>query len=70
MCLTIGRKMAAPFLTWVQAHGGWPTGVLGTVFLLAFLASAFTEWIGVHAIFGAFLAGVLFADTGRLRGRT
>jgi Kef-type K+ transport system membrane component KefB/mannitol/fructose-specific phosphotransferase system IIA component (Ntr-type) len=69
-CLTIGRKLAAPFLTWVQAHGGWPTGVLGTVFVLAFLAAAFTEWIGVHAIFGAFLAGVLFADTGRLRERT
>jgi Kef-type K+ transport system membrane component KefB/mannitol/fructose-specific phosphotransferase system IIA component (Ntr-type) len=70
LCLTLGRRVAAPTLTWVQANGGWPTGVLGTVFVTAFLAAAFTEWIGVHAIFGAFLAGVLFADTGRLRERT
>jgi Kef-type K+ transport system membrane component KefB/mannitol/fructose-specific phosphotransferase system IIA component len=70
LCLTLGRRLAEPGLTWVQAHGGWPTGVLGTVFVTAFLAAAFTEWIGVHAIFGAFLAGVLFADTGRLRERT
>ncbi|MFT5127559.1 MAG: Kef-type K+ transport system membrane component KefB/mannitol [Rhodothermales bacterium] len=70
LCLTLGRRLAAPFLTWVQANGGWPTGVLGTVFVFGFAAAAFTEWIGVHAIFGAFLAGVLFADTGRLRERT
>jgi len=70
LCLTLFRKLATPFLTWVQAHGGWPTGVLGAVFVVAFLAAAFTEWIGVHAIFGAFLAGVIFADTGRLRVRT
>lgn len=69
-CLTIGRKLASPALTWVQAHGGWPSGVLGAVFVAALLAAAFTEWIGVHAIFGAFLAGVIFADTGRLRERT
>jgi len=70
LCLTLFRKIATPFLTWVQARGGWPTGVLGAVFVVAFLAAAFTEWIGVHAIFGAFLAGVIFADTGRLRVRT
>lgn len=70
LCLTVFRWLATPFLTWVQANGGWPTGVLGAVFVCAFFAAAFTEWIGVHAIFGAFLAGVLFADTGRLRVRT
>jgi Kef-type K+ transport system membrane component KefB/mannitol/fructose-specific phosphotransferase system IIA component len=70
LCLTVGRKVAGPTLTWVQANEGWPTGVLGTVFVTAFFAAALTEWIGVHAIFGAFLAGVLFADTGRLRERT
>jgi Kef-type K+ transport system membrane component KefB len=69
-CLTVGLKLASPALIWVQARGGWPSGVLATVFTVAMLAAAFTEWIGVHAIFGAFLAGVVFADTGRLRERT
>jgi Kef-type K+ transport system membrane component KefB len=32
--------------------------------LVAFLCAAFTQWIGIHAIFGAFLAGVMIGETG------
>jgi Kef-type K+ transport system membrane component KefB len=32
--------------------------------LVAFLCAAFTQWIGIHAIFVAFLAGVTIGETG------
>jgi len=34
--------------------------VFGIVFLLLFVSSAITETIGIHALFGAFLLGVIF----------
>jgi mannitol/fructose-specific phosphotransferase system IIA component (Ntr-type) len=34
------------------------------------MAAAFTEWIGIHAIFGTFLVGVALGDSRHLRVRT
>jgi len=31
-----------------------------------FLAAAFTEWLGIHSIFGAFLLGVALGDSSHL----
>jgi mannitol/fructose-specific phosphotransferase system IIA component (Ntr-type) len=44
--------------------------VLGVAVILALLGAALTEWIGVHALLGAFLAGVAFGDSSHLRERT
>ncbi len=57
-------------LPWIQAHTSWPGGVLGFAFSFCLVASAFTEWIGVHAIFGSFLAGVALGHSSHLRERT
>ena len=35
-----------------------PRGVLGFIMTLGLLGAAFTEYIGIHAIFGSFLVGV------------
>jgi Kef-type K+ transport system membrane component KefB len=35
---------------------------LATVLALTLLCAAFTEWIGVHALFGAFIAGVALSE--------
>lgn len=68
--LTIGRWIIHRTLPFVQARFSWPGGVLGFALTLALLGAAFTEWIGVHAIFGAFLVGVALGDSQHLRERT
>jgi Kef-type K+ transport system membrane component KefB len=68
--LTVGRWLIHRALPWVQAHLSWPGGVLGFALSLALVSAAFTEWIGIHAIFGAFLAGVALGDSRHLRERT
>lgn len=68
--LTWGRALLHRALPWVHAHTSWPGGVLGFALSLALVCAAFTEWIGVHAIFGSFLAGVALGDSSHLRQRT
>lgn len=68
--LTIGRWLIHKTLPAIQAHMSWPAGVLGVSVSLALFGAALTEWIGVHAIFGAFLVGVALGDSSHLRERT
>ncbi|MEM6504164.1 MAG: cation:proton antiporter [Planctomycetota bacterium] len=68
--LTVGRWLANKAIPLVQAHTSWPGGILGFVFVLALLCAALTEWIGIHAIFGAFLAGIALGDSKHLTART
>jgi Kef-type K+ transport system membrane component KefB/mannitol/fructose-specific phosphotransferase system IIA component len=57
-------------LPWLQAHASWPGGVLSFALCLSLLGAAFTEWIGVHAIIGAFFVGVALGDSAHLRRHT
>ncbi|CAN5392136.1 hypothetical protein BH09SUM1_BH09SUM1_32990 [soil metagenome] len=68
--LTLGRWIVHRTLPWLQAHLSWPGGVMGTTLTVALLCAAFTEFIGIHAIFGAFIFGVALGDTRHLRERT
>lgn len=68
--LTIGRWTIHATLPWLQARTTWPGGVLGFAMVLALMGAAFTEWIGIHAVFGSFIAGVALGDSAHLRERT
>jgi Kef-type K+ transport system membrane component KefB/mannitol/fructose-specific phosphotransferase system IIA component len=68
--LTVGRRAIHWSLPWIQTHLSWPGSVLGFSLTCALLCAAFTEWIGVHAIFGAFIFGVAFGDSSHLREET
>lgn len=70
LMLTVGRWLIDRVMPWVQAHASWPGGILAFALTLALLSAAFTEWIGVHAIFGAFIFGVAVGDSRHLRERT
>jgi Kef-type K+ transport system membrane component KefB len=61
--LTIGRGLLNRVLPWVNKKLAWPGGVLSISLALCFLAGAFTEYIGIHAIFGAFIMGVALGDS-------
>lgn len=68
--LTIGRWLVSRTLPWLQAHTIWPGGVITFALVLALFGAAFTEWVGVHAIFGSFLIGVAVGDSPHLREQT
>jgi Kef-type K+ transport system membrane component KefB len=46
---------------------GWNGGLLAGIFSFVFASALFTELIGIHALFGAFLAGVCMPPDSRLR---
>jgi len=68
--LTVVPWLIHRILPWIQAYTSWPGGVLGFALSFGLFAAAFTEWLGVHAIFGAFLAGVAIGHSSHLRERT
>ncbi|MCX5659851.1 MAG: cation:proton antiporter, partial [Planctomycetota bacterium] len=70
LMLTVGRWLIHTSLPWIQARWSWPGGVIGFILVTTLLSAAFTEWIGVHAIFGAFIADIAIGDSSHLRERT
>jgi Kef-type K+ transport system membrane component KefB/mannitol/fructose-specific phosphotransferase system IIA component (Ntr-type) len=68
--LTVVRWLIHKVLPFVQAYTRWPGGELSFALILGLLGAAFTEWIGIHAIFGSFIAGVAIGDSSHLRERS
>lgn len=65
--LTIGKNILNRALPWIQTKLSWPGGVLSISLGICFLSAAFTEIIGIHAILGAFIAGIAVGDSVHLR---
>ena len=65
--LTIGKKIIDKTLPWMQSKLSWPGGVLSISLGICLLSAAFTEAINIHAILGAFIAGIAFGDSVHLR---
>lgn len=65
--LVIGRFVINLILPWIQSSLSWPGGVLALSLGLCLLSAAFTEYIHIHAILGAFLAGLAIGDSAYLR---
>jgi Kef-type K+ transport system membrane component KefB/mannitol/fructose-specific phosphotransferase system IIA component (Ntr-type) len=68
--LTLGRWLFDKILPILQAHTTWPGGVLAFIFTLTMAGAAFTEYAGIHAVFGAFVVGIAVGESGHLRKRT
>lgn len=67
--LTLGRGLINRGLPWVNKNLAWPGGVLSLSLALCFLAAAFTEYIGIHGVFGAFVVGVALGDSEHMSER-
>jgi len=61
--LTIGKALINKVLPWINRKLAWPGGLISLTMAFCFLAAAFTEGIGIHAIFGAFIVGVALGDS-------
>jgi mannitol/fructose-specific phosphotransferase system IIA component (Ntr-type) len=70
LTLTLGRWLINKILPFLQAHTTWPGGVLGFIFCLTMAGAAFTEFAGIHAVFGAFVIGIAVGGSDHLRKRT
>lgn len=68
--LTAGRWLFDKILPLLQAHTTWPGGVLAFIFTLTMAGAAFTEYAGIHAVFGAFVVGIAVGESSHLRKRT
>ena len=69
LMLTVGRGLINRSLPWINRKLAWPGGLLSLSLALCFLAAAFTESIGIHAIFGSFILGVALGDSEHLTER-
>jgi Kef-type K+ transport system membrane component KefB len=65
--LVVGKRVINLALPWIQKKLSWPGGVLSLCLGLCFLGAAFTEYIGLHAILGAFIMGIAIGDSVHLR---
>lgn len=64
--LTLGKGLINRVLPWTNKNLAWPGGLLSLSLAICFLAASFTEFIGIHAIFGAFIIGVALGDSEHL----
>ncbi len=62
--LSIGKKAIERVLSFWEESGGLSPGhALTTVAVLGAIMGALTQWIGIHALFGFFLAGVMVSSS-------
>jgi Kef-type K+ transport system membrane component KefB len=69
--LLVARPLLGKLIVRLQAdHHSGPRRVLSLIVLLALFGASFTQWIGIHAVFGGFVVGVAVGDTPQLKERT
>jgi len=70
-CLTLGRRLADTAILGIKRQNlPQPGGALTFLILLGVLCGAITQWIGIHAMFGFFLAGIMVGEARELSERT
>lgn len=70
LVMTLGRFLIDRIVPFIHAHATWPAASVGFVLALTFTGAAFSQWLGVHALFGALLVGVAMGGSPHLLGRT
>jgi Kef-type K+ transport system membrane component KefB/mannitol/fructose-specific phosphotransferase system IIA component (Ntr-type) len=71
IALLVGRPLLGRLIVKLQAdHHTGPRRVLSLIVLLALFGSSFTQWAGIHAVFGGFVVGVVVGDAPQLKERT
>jgi mannitol/fructose-specific phosphotransferase system IIA component (Ntr-type) len=68
--LTAVRWAFNRILPWLERKTFWPGGILASVFAFTMIGAAVSDWLGSHAVFGAFLVGIAVGDSRHLTERT
>ena len=61
--LLIGRKLIDRLFGFIARNFSGAGMPLITAIIICMLGALFTEWVGIHAIFGAFLTGIAVGDS-------
>src|ERR1700722_1850267 len=71
LALLVGRPLVGRLIVKLQSnHHTGPRRVLSLIVLLALFGASFTQWAGIHAVFGGFVVGVMVGDAHSLKERT
>lgn len=71
LCFLAGRRLVDRVLAGIEKNADLAPGrVLSLVIVLAILGASFTQAIGIHAVLGGFVVGVMVGESPRLRERT
>lgn len=62
-CLTIGRRLVARLIVWVNDHMTIEVPVITAILVVMLTLALTTELIGVHTALGAFVAGILVGQS-------
>ncbi|MFZ1289815.1 MAG: cation:proton antiporter [Melioribacteraceae bacterium] len=68
--LFVGRIVIDKVIFWFKENLSFPGTLLNLILILGFLSAAFTEFLGVHAILGAFIMGIAIGDSKHLKEDT
>ena len=68
--LLLIRRFTNKAVPWIQNNLAFPGGILNFILILGFIGAAFTEFIGIHAILGAFIVGIAIGDSVHLKEQT
>lgn len=66
----IGRKIFNRIIIWINKHLTVPGSILNFIFIMGFLGAAFTQYIGIHAVLGAFIIGIAIGDSVHIKEST
>jgi Kef-type K+ transport system membrane component KefB/mannitol/fructose-specific phosphotransferase system IIA component (Ntr-type) len=61
------RKLINKIIPFLQERISFPGGILNFIFITGLIGAAFTEYIGVHAIFGSFIIGIAIGNSAHLK---
>src|SRR5512140_804918 len=65
----VGRPLVRRLISWIE-RGRFEHSTTSAVVVLTFALAALTEKLGIHAVFGAFIAGLLITSLPRIRQST
>src|SRR3954466_5955841 len=66
----VGRPVVRRLIGWIERGRGIEHSTTSAVVVLTFALAALTEKLGIHAVFGAFIAGLLITSLPRIRQST
>jgi len=68
--ITLGTRMVGGLLRFVERHATGSAGILSLVIGLGLLCGMVSESLGIHVIFGAYVAGIMIGQSPRMTERT
>lgn len=66
-CYFLGFRLVSVLLRWIDDYAYVDHATLTVMVGLAFVCAVVTQAIGIHAVFGAFIAGVMIGSSARMR---